>query len=84
MLGESEEVFLVRFPSSWGGEGVRTGGSCDYACDYAHRPTCDYACDYASAPSGTLGLKSAILAGQGAFECDSRGQTYTQWVVTFT
>ena len=59
---------------------MKTGGSCDYACDYAHRPTCDYA----SAPSGTIELKTPILAGQGAFERDSRGQTYTQWVLNFT
>ena len=67
---------------------MKTGGSCDYACayacDYAHRPACDYACDYASAPSGTIELKTPILAGQGAFERDSRGQTYTQWVLNFT
>ncbi|MBE1456966.1 hypothetical protein H4W79_001180 [Nocardiopsis terrae] len=63
---------------------MKTEGS----CDYAHRPTCDYACDYAcayaSAPSGTIGLKTLILAVQGMFECDSRGQTYTQWVLNFT
>lgn len=64
--------------------GRKTGGSCDYACDYARPPACDYACDYASAPSGTLGLKTTILAGQSAYKRDSRAQTYTQWVVNFT
>lgn len=67
MIGESEEAIPVPSLPPGGGEGVKTGGSCDYACDYAHRPTCDYACDYAcayaSAPSGTIGLKTLILAG---------------------
>lgn len=84
-LGKS---FLCDSPSPGGGEGVKTGGSCDYAdrssCDYASSPTCDYACDYADPPGGTIRLKARILAGQGAFERDSRGQTYTQWVVNFT
>lgn len=88
MLGESEEAFLARLPSPRVGKGAKTGGSSDYAdsptidyaCDYADRPTCDHA----DSPGGAIRLKSRILAVQQEFELDSRGQTYTQRVVTFT
>ncbi len=76
--------FSCDCPLAGAGKGRKAGGSCDYACDYAHRPACDYACDYASAPSGAIGLKARVLAGRGAFGLDSRGQTCTQWVVNFT
>ncbi|GAA1463385.1 hypothetical protein GCM10009603_35870 [Nocardiopsis exhalans] len=88
MLGESEEAIPVHPPSPGGGEGVKTGGSSDYAdrpsCDYAAWPASDYATGPADPPGGTIRLETGILAGQSVFELDSRIQTYTQWVVIFT